>query len=287
MYLQSIINRLQILGEAMSQHGTRIIVTLAVLIAGLLIARWIEKGIRNSLRRWMPTAAFVTPVCRVAYIILVMMVFAAAMTEFGAKPINVIRFLSIITLVVMGLIIFLRPFFPTMPFKIGDTIKAGNLLGVVEGMSFLNTQLRTFGGKSFFVPNRKIIDDIVINYDLTPTRRVKINVRIRYDQDLQKAKTVLESLMPADERVKATPSPVVRVLNLASSCVELGGRCWVDNEKWWGARCDLIEQTKYRFDKEGIEFAFPQLQLHYNPGQAQKTARGENLTIGDVETLNQ
>ena len=30
------------------------------------------------------------------------------------------------------------------------------------------------------------------------------------------------------------------------------------------ARCDLMEKTKLRFDNEGIEFAFPQLDLHIN-----------------------
>jgi small conductance mechanosensitive channel len=124
-----------------------------------------------------------------------MIVVAAAATEFGAKPINVLRFLSIIALVIIGLIIFLRPFFPSMPFKIGNTIKTAGLLGKVEGLTFLNTRLRTFDGKTFFVPNRKIINDIVINYHLTPTRRVEIDVGICYDQDLQKAKQVLEAVM--------------------------------------------------------------------------------------------
>ena len=148
-----------------------------------------------------------------------MIVVAAAATEFGAKPINVLRFLSIIVLVIIGLIIFLRPFFSSMPFKIGNTIMTAGLLGKVEGLTFLNTRLRTFDGKTIFVPNRKIINDTVINYHLTPTRRVEIDVGICYDQDLQKA--------------------------------------------------------KHRFDREGIQFAFPQLELHYQPGRDRITDPGK------------
>jgi small conductance mechanosensitive channel len=37
-------------------------------------------------------------------------------------------------------------------------------MGKVEAIRFLNTRLQTFDGKTFFVPNRKILDDIVINY---------------------------------------------------------------------------------------------------------------------------
>lgn len=268
MYVQSIMDRLQSLGEVMTQHGTRIALSLAVLIAGLILIRWIDNCLRNGLHRLMPGTPYVSTFCHTVYTIMVMIVIAVAATEFGAKPINVIRFLSIIALTAVGLIIFLRPFFPTMPFKVGNIIKAGDLLGIVEGITFLNTRLMTYDGKTIFVPNRKIVNDFVINYHLTPTRRVKIDVGICYDQDLQKAKQVLAALMIEDPRVKTTPNPVVRVLNLASSSVELGGRCWVENDDWWVTRCDLMEKTKHQFDREGIQFAFPQLELHYDPDPA-------------------
>lgn len=281
MYAQSIINRLQSLGEVMTQYGTRIALTLAVLIAGLILIRWIDKGLRKGLNRLMPARPFVKTICHTVYILMVMTVIAAAATEFGAQPINVIRFLSIVTLTGVGLIIFLRPFFPTMPFKVGNIIKAGDLLGIVEGITLLNTRLRTYDGKTIFVPNRKVVDDFVINYHLTPTRRVKIDVGICYDQDLQKAKQVLTALMIEDPRVKTTPSPQVRVLNLASNCVEVGGRCWVDNADFWVTRCDLMEKTKHQFDCEGIQFAFPQLELHYDPDHTRSADyRGADRRIG-------
>ena len=87
--------------------------------------------------------------------------------EFGAKPVNLLRLLTIIALIVTGVMIFLKPFIPTLPFKVGNTVKAGNLLGKVEAITFLNTRMRTFDGKTFFVPNRQILNDIVINYQFT------------------------------------------------------------------------------------------------------------------------
>ena len=201
---------------------------------------------------------------------------AGAATEYGATPLNMLRFLSIVALTALGLIIFLRPFFPTMPFKVGNTIKTSDLLGVVEGITFLNTRLRTFDGKTFFVPNRKIINDIVVNYHLSPTRRIKIDVGICYDQDLQKAKQIFESLMIEDPRVKERPAPTVYILDLIVGSVQLGGRCWVDNKDYWTTRCDLIEKVKHRFDYEGIRFAFPQVGLHH---QSDRT-RGEDFCDG-------
>lgn len=280
MILESIIKRFHLLGEAMTQYGTRIALMLVVLIAGLVLARWIDKMLRKALLRLMPARPFINTICHLVYVIMVMAVISGAATEFGARPINVLRFLSIVALTALGLIIFLRPFFPTMPFKVGNTIKTSDLLGVVEGITFLNTRLRTFDGKTFFVPNRKIINDIVINYHFSPTRRIKIDVGICYDQDLHKAKQVFESVMIEDPRVKAKPAPVVYALNLASSSVELGGRCWVDNKEYWVIRCDLIEKTKHRFDYEGIQFAFPQLELHHHSDRTRCGDYGEEGEIG-------
>jgi small conductance mechanosensitive channel len=290
--MENELSRLQKLGETMTLHGTQMVLALLVLIVGLLVARWIDKGLRIGLRRLMPKATFIPVLCNTVYIILVAVVISAAAIEFGAKPINILRLLTIISLVSVGLIIFFRPFMPTMPFKVKDTVKAGNLLGKVEAMTFLNTRMRTFDGKTFFVPNRKILNDIVINYQYSGTRRVKVDVGIRYDQDLLKAKRVLEAIMTEDARVKTKPGPMVYVLNLASNCVELGGRCWVDNTNFWVTRCDLLEKTKLRFDSEGIQFAFPQLDLHINQdgarfGESGCPARGGLMGLSPREAVDE
>jgi small conductance mechanosensitive channel len=256
--------RLHQLGETMTHHGRDMILALALLLVGLLTVRWIDKGLRAGLNKLLPKAPYSMVFCNIVYVVLVALVVTAAAVQLGANPTNMLRLITIITLVAAGLLIFLRPFLPTMPFKVGNVIKAADLLGKVEAITFLNTRLKTFDGKTFFVPNRKILDDIVINYHFTETRRVKIDVDIRYDQDLLKAKRVMEAVMTEDARVKTKPGPMVYVLNLTPNCISLGGRCWVSNKDFWVARCDLLEKTKLRFDNEGIRFAFPQLDLHIN-----------------------
>lgn len=266
--------RIEQFAEVITEHGTQMALALAILILGLLVARLIDKELRKGLHRLMPTAKFVTVICNFVYIVMVAIVATASAIEFGAHPVNMLRLLTIITLVTIGSFIFFRPFLPSLPFKVGDTVKAGNLLGKVEAITFLNTRLRTFDGKTFFVPNRQILNDIVINYHFTQTRRLKIDVGICYDQNLVKAKQLLEAVMTEDARVKTKPSPAVYVLNLSNSSVDLGGRCWVDNKDYWVARCDLLEKAKLRFDYEGIQFAFPQLDLHMNHDDSRNGGSG-------------
>jgi len=257
--------RLQELGSIMELHGRDLIAALLVLIAGLLIAKWIVRGFRRVLASFVKNPAYVATAANVLNILLLSVVLIAAALEAGLKVQPVFRLVMVVFLCVIGLVIFFRPYIPSLPFKVGQTVKVAGLLGKVEGTTVLNTRIRTFDGKVFFVPNKSILNDVVINYWYTPTRRMKIDIPIRYDQDLLKAKQVLEAVMVEDPRVLVKPRPSVWVLDLSNGCVMLGGRCWADNLKYWQTRVDLIEKVKLRFDQEEIRISYPHIGVHHYP----------------------
>ena len=60
---------------------------------------------------------------------------------------------------------------------------------------------------------------------------------------------------------------MVYVLNLGPGSVDIGGRCWVENKKYWVTKCELLEKTKFSFDNEDILFAYPQLDIHHYNGE--------------------
>lgn len=261
--MENQITKLESLRDMMMLHGIELITSVAVLIVGILIASWIKRALRRGLGKVTANTTVVSIVCNIIFVLMLVAVVLVSAVEAGLQVKPIVRLFVLFSLITVGVIVIFRPFMPSLPFKVGNTVKMGNLLGKIESISFLNTRLRTFDGKTFFVPNRQILDGVVINYHFSENRRIKINIGIRYDQDLMKAKQVLESIMIEDPRVKPKPGPVVYVLNLSNNCVELGGRCWVDNMKYWVTKCDLLEKTKYRFDNEGIVIAFPQLDVNY------------------------
>ena len=250
------------IGEIMSLYGQELVVALAILVLGLIAVRMFIKLLRNVLQRFTENQTLISIVSNALHVLLVIIVIAITLNYAGMHTLLIRRILASVTLTVVGLIVIFRPYFPTLPFKVGNTVKFGDLLGKVEATTLINTRLRTFDGKTIFVPNAKILKDFVINYHFTANRRVKLNVGIGYNQDILKAKQVLEAIMIEDPRVLTKPRPVVYVLNLAESCVELGGRCWVENLKFWTTRCELLEKVKLRFDQEGITIAFPQRDVH-------------------------
>ena len=257
------IKKMERVRDLMMDHGVEMITAVGVLIIGLLAAKLINRALRRGLSRLTANATVVSVICNVVYVLMLIAVVLVSAVEAGLQVKPIIRLSVLFSMIIVGVIVFFRPFLPSLPFKVGHTVKVGDLLGKIEATTFLNTQLKTFDGKTFFVPNRQIINDIVINYQLTKTRRIKVDVGIKYNQDLMKAKQVLESIMIEDPRVEVKQGPVVYVLKLTNNCVELGGRCWVNNSKYWVTKCDLVEKTKLRFDHEGIVIAFPQMDVHY------------------------
>lgn len=257
------LTRFQDMGRLMQNHGMEMISALIVLIVGLFLTKWVIKTLKDLLGKFIKSPSSVSIVANSTGVVLLGLVITFAAMEVGAKPGPLVALMMIIVLSAIGVIVIFRPLIPTLPFKVGNVVKAGTLLGKVEATTILNTRLRTFDGKTFFVPNRKILDDVVINYHFTKTRRVKIDVTIRYDQDLNRAKQVLEYLMIEDARILPKPNPQVYVLELGANGVKLGGRCWVNNTKYWVTKCEMQEKTKLRFDSEGIAFAHNQVDVHY------------------------
>ena len=255
--------KLQRVSDIMSQHGPELAIALIFLIGGLFLSKYLAKYLRIGLGRITTNLDLISIVSNIVYILFLFVVIMVATTQAGFKPQLVFRFLMVVGLAAIGLLVLFRPYIPSLPFKVGNTVKAGDILGKVEATTFLNTRMKTFDGLTVFIPNRQILNDIVINYHFTGTRKVKVDVGIGYDQDILKAKRIMEELMVTDPRVKKTPRPVVFTMGLEDSWVKLGARCWVDNPKYWLTRCDLIEKVKYRFDEENIRIAFPQLDIHH------------------------
>ncbi len=265
--------------EVVELYGFDLLLSLAMLVAGLIVAKLVHRYFKILLRTFISKESTVATVANITSLLIIVYVVALSLHHVGMDTIVIRRIIIALTLAVIAVIIVFRPLIPALPFKVGQTVKAGDLLGKVESISLLNTRLRTFDGKTFFVPNHMIIKDIVQNYHFTPTRRIKLNVGIRYDQDLMKAKQVLETIMVEDPRVMVNPRPAVWVLNLNNGCVELGGRCWVDNIKFWKTRCELLEKIKLRFDAEGIVIAHPQRDVHIYHGNGSQNSSGETISI--------
>lgn len=148
------------------------------------------------------------------------------------------------------------------PFDVGDFVTAGGVTGNVKDLTLVSTLIQTLDNKRIIVPNGKVWGDVINNATAEEIRRVDLVFGIHYDDDVDHAREVLESVLAENERVLDDPEPVVRVGALGDSSVDLICRPWCRTEDYWEVSWELTRAVKKRFDAEGISFPFPQRDVH-------------------------
>ena len=148
------------------------------------------------------------------------------------------------------------------PFKVGDFVEAAGTSGVVEDISIFTTQLKTGDNKTIIVPNSNVTGGTITNYSAKDTRRIDMVFGIGYDDDIKKAKKLLEKIVTSDKRVLKDPAPTIAVAELADSSVNFVVRPWVKSADYWDVKFDLTEAVKLEMDKAGISIPYPQQDVH-------------------------
>ncbi len=143
-------------------------------------------------------------------------------------------------------------------FKIGDPIRVENIEGRVIDITTFSTIIRCWDGYIARVPNNKVFDNILINYEKAPIRRIALNVGIAYGVDIDKARKLIMDVMEDHPYILVNPGPEVYVDEFGDSAVVLKVRCWAPSQVWFDVRKYLLEAIKKIFDREGVEIPFPQ-----------------------------
>ncbi len=250
--------------------GVRVILALLTFLIGVQIIKLIRKIIRKAMNRSHAdkgAVQFVDSFVKAAlYIILIMMI----ATSFGVDAASIIALLGsagvAVGLALQGslsnlaggvLLLLLHPF------RVGDYIidAAGNE-GTVSEIQIFYTKLVTGDNKSIILPNGTLSNNSIVNVTTAKMRRVDIVVGISYDADIKAAKEVLMKVLAEDASVLKDHDMNVFVSELADSSVNLGVRCWFNNEDFWTGKWRITENCKYALDQAGIQIPYPQMDVH-------------------------
>ncbi|WNO10248.1 mechanosensitive ion channel family protein [Teredinibacter sp. KSP-S5-2] len=153
------------------------------------------------------------------------------------------------------------------PFKAGDFVEAGGIMGIVESVTIFNTLFRSGDNKEIIVPNAQIYGGTIINYSARATRRIDLIIGISYDDDMKKARQLMLDVINSDERILKDPEPVIAVDALADSSVNFVVRPWVNSSDYWAVRWHLLEAIKESFDANGITIPYPQQTVYMHSAE--------------------
>ncbi|AOV16041.1 mechanosensitive ion channel protein MscS [Acidihalobacter aeolianus] len=256
--------------------GIKIVFALAVLAIGLWLAGLLTKLIGKALVKARMDTMLVRFLESIIKALLQMVVVIAALSQLGVQTTSLIAILGAAGLAIgLALQNSLSNFAAGVlllvfkPFKSGDFVEAGGVLGVVEHVRVFNSVLRTPDNREITVPNGKIYNDVITNYSARDTRRIDLVVGISYDADIRKAKEIVEAILAEDARILKDPAATCGVMDLADSSVNLYIRPWVASADYWNTRCDLLETIKLRFDANGIGIPYPQMDVHLQHGKSE------------------
>lgn len=148
------------------------------------------------------------------------------------------------------------------PFDVGDVIETAGTSGMVDSVTLFSTHIRSFDNKLMIVPNNDIWGGTITNSTASRTRRVDMVFGIGYDDDIEKAKGILERLVEEHDLVLRDPEPVVRLHELADSSINFVCRPWTNTADYWTVFWDITRSVKEEFDRNGISIPYPQRDVH-------------------------
>lgn len=148
------------------------------------------------------------------------------------------------------------------PYKVGDYIEAQGVSGTVKAIQIFHTVLTTPDNKELFIPNGALSSGNITNYSKNDLRRVDMVVSVEYGTDTEKVKQVTQELLRNDSRILKDPAPFVAVNELGDNGVFFSIRVWVNGSDYWNVFFDTNERIYNEFNKQGIGFPFPQIQIH-------------------------
>lgn len=247
----------------------KVALALVIFYAGRKIAKWLSVMLTKQLSKQGLDEMLVRLVGSTAYIALLAVVALAALEQVGVNTTSALAIFGAAGLAV-GLavkdslsnfaagvmIVFFKPF------DIGHYIEAAGTAGSVVEVGMFNTTLVSPDNKRVVVPNRLIYNDTIVNYSAEETRRVDLVFGIGYDDDIGKARELIESTIAGDERILKAPAATVAINELADSSVNFVVRPWVKRDDYWPVRFAMIEKVKRAFDENGISIPFPQRDVH-------------------------
>ena len=93
-------------------------------------------------------------------------------------------------------------------------------------------------------------------------RRVDLTVSVEYGTQVDTVTQALEDIIKAAGRILTDPEPFIALSNLADSSVDFTIRVWVGVADYWPVHFDLKRAIYEEFNRRGIGFPFPQVQIH-------------------------
>ncbi len=267
-------------------------IAFAMLAVGIWISRWMARGLDRLLQKFGIEEILRSFLRNVAYGILLVVVFIAALDFIGVPTTSL---LAVVGAAGLAIGLALRDSLSNIasgvmlivlrPFHIGDQVQVAGQEGVVQSVHIFQTRLLTADNRQIILPNSLITTAPIINYTGLGSRRVEVTVPVGYDEDLGALRVDIAALLGAMPLVQKAPSPEVTVGAFGEKTVTVQLQAWVPARDYPAARAKLLEAVLDIFQRRGLRSPMPAREVHLHhvgapalsvPEDALKAATGRD-----------
>lgn len=248
------------------QFGPKLLVAIAIMVAGVFVSRWVGRVMAGSLRKFdmePPVRDLLVRIIR----ILVLGIFAImALQNLGVELLPLIAGLGVagagIALAmqgVLGNVVAGLTIIFTKPFRVGEYISIVGVEGHVENISIFNSTLTHTDMSRVVVPNRKIVGEILHNYG--NIRQLDLAVSVAYDTDLNNAISTINEILQNNPLVLKDPAPIIAVSVLNDFSINIAVKPWVNVTDFIPAGGEINKAIVEIFRGRNIVIPFPQREV--------------------------
>jgi small conductance mechanosensitive channel len=238
------------------------------IVMGILIVRILLRIITNALEKSKLEKAAKSLIRSVIRIVLYGLLFLIVASRMGIDVTGIVALASVLTLAIslsvqntltnlMGGFTLLN----TKPFVSGDYVEIAGQSGSVQEVGLTYTKLRTVDNKIISIPNSAVTNAEIINYTVSGTRRVSVEIAVSYDAPTQ---LVLEALREAGnvDTILQDKPPFAAMSSYGESAINYVLHVWSKTEDYWTTLFAVNEKVREVFAAKGINMTYPHLNVH-------------------------
>jgi len=245
--------------------GTNILLAIVILLIGLWFAGRVNRLVVNIGKRYdhLDDTLFRFLGSFARYVIMAFVIIAV-LNRFGVQTASIVALLGAAGLAVglalqgamsnlaagVMLLIF-------RPYKVGDFIDAAGQFGNVTEIDMFTTVMQTFDNKQIIIPNSQIWGEQIVNHSHYDVRGVDMHFGVAYDENIDAARKVIDSVLSNHPHTLKDPAPFVEVETLNDSSVDFLVRPFCNGEHYFDILYSVPEQIKKALDDANIEIPFP------------------------------
>ena len=165
----------------------------------------------------------------------------------------------------IGNIIGSAAIFTDRPFEIEHEVRIGDVSGNVEEVGMRSTRIRTLDNTLVTIPNSVVAKSAIENYTTTGRRKAYAKLSLEYSISNKKLKEAREMLLEIARGARGVDAEActVRLSTFAESSLALTlAYDVVETSRFLDVQDEVNMQIKERFEKAGIEFAYPSRTLY-------------------------